>query len=194
MDGENLNAKRLMKPRALTALAMLTALQIVLSRFFSFQTWNIKVGFAFVPVMFAGALGGVWGGAIVGGLSDFLGAMLFPSGAYFPGYTATALLSGAIYGALFYEKHGIARIVMAYVITGLLVTVALNTFNIAFQYGYLLVEAQGRTFANVWTKFLAMLPDRLLQAGGMMIVQVAVTYLMLETIGLDRRVKPFVQF
>ena len=184
--------KRLLKPRALVVLAMLTALQVVLSRFLSIQTPIFKIGLGFLPVMFAGALCGVWGGAIVGGLSDFLGAMLFPSGAYFPGYTITALLSGAIYGALLYENHNIVRIVLAYLITGIAVTLGLNTFNIAFQYGYLLVEAEGRDFANVWTKFAATLPTRVTQAVGMFVVQTVVTYLILEVAALDKRVKTII--
>ena len=80
----------------LAALSMLTALQVVLSRFVSIETPIVKIGFGFVPVMLAGGLFGPIGGLIVGGLSDFVGAILFPFGAYFPGYTITAAFSGAV--------------------------------------------------------------------------------------------------
>ena len=80
--------------RFLACIAMLSAMQVVLSRFLSTQTPVVKIGFGFVPVMFAGALYGAGGGALAGALSDVVGALLFPSGSYFPGYTLTAALSG----------------------------------------------------------------------------------------------------
>ena len=39
--------------RTLTTMALLTALEIVLSRFLSISAWNTKIGFAFVPVALA---------------------------------------------------------------------------------------------------------------------------------------------
>ena len=88
--------------RFLACIAMLSAMQVVLSRFLSIQTPVVKIGFGFVPVMFAGALYGAGGGALAGALSDVVGALLFPSGSYFPGYTLTAALSGAVF-LYFYE-------------------------------------------------------------------------------------------
>ena len=84
--------------RTLTLTALLTALEIVLSRFLSISAWNTKIGFAFVPVVIAALLlGPVWAG-IAAALADFLGAVLFPVGPYFPGFTLTAFLMGAVYG------------------------------------------------------------------------------------------------
>ncbi|MBQ5910383.1 MAG: folate family ECF transporter S component [Clostridia bacterium] len=78
--------------------AILTAVTVVLSRFLSFNIWNMSIGFSFVGVMLCGMLlGSVWGGAC-GALADFIGAILFPFGPYFPGFTATAFLSGAVFG------------------------------------------------------------------------------------------------
>ena len=168
---------------------MLTAVQVVLSRFLSIQTPVCKIGLGFIPVMFAGALYGAPGGALVGALSDIVGAILFPSGAYFPGYTLTATLAGAVYGLFFYKKHGIARIFAAYAVTTVLNTLLLNTFFIALQNGYLLVEAAGRRFVSVWTMFASLLPTRLTQAAVMYAVQCAVTLLLLERLRLDARVR-----
>ena len=170
-------------------MAMLTAVQVVLSRFLSIQTPVCKIGLGFIPVMFAGAVYGMPGGALVGGLSDVLGAILFPSGAYFPGYTLTAILAGAIYGLFFCKKRGITRILAAYAVTTVLNTLFLNTFFIAFQNGYLLAEASGRRFADVWKMFLLILPTRLTQAAVMFAVQSAVTYLLLERLRLDARIR-----
>lgn len=196
--------------RFLVCIAMLSAMQVVLSRFLSIQTAVAKIGFGFVPVMFAGVLYGVGGGALVGALSDLVGAILFPTGSYFPGYTLTAALSGAVYGWLLRGRnriaqgsqegcrqgcclralwHGVARILLAYVITTLCVTLALNTFWIALGKGYLYVDAAGRDFSNVWIQFLALLPTRLTQAGIMLAVQTVVTDFLLEILHLDMRIR-----
>lgn len=86
----------------ITSLSVLTALEIALSRFLSFSVWNQKIGFAFAATAVAGMLFGPIGGAAVGALADFVGALLFPIGAYFPGFTLTNALVGAIFGLFFY--------------------------------------------------------------------------------------------
>ena len=70
-------------------------------------------------------------------------ALLFPSGSYFPSYTLTAALSGAVYGWILHGCHGIVRILLAYLVTTLSVTLGLNTFWIALGRGYQYVEAAG---------------------------------------------------
>ena len=42
--------------KSITNLALLTALEIVLSRFLSFSVWNVKIGFSFVPIAVAAML------------------------------------------------------------------------------------------------------------------------------------------
>ena len=64
--------------RMLTTLALLTAIEIVLSRFLSVNAWNIKIGFSFVPVVVAAILYGPIAAGIVAALGDFVGAILFP--------------------------------------------------------------------------------------------------------------------
>ena len=39
--------------KLLVTIGMLTAVHIVLSRFLSINAWNLKIGFAFVPVFIA---------------------------------------------------------------------------------------------------------------------------------------------
>ncbi len=84
--------------RRLAILGMLTALSVVLNRFASIHTAGWIIGFAFVPVAFAAMLYGPAAGAAVGGLADLIGALLFPFGPYFVGFTVTAALKGAVYG------------------------------------------------------------------------------------------------
>ena len=74
----------------LVVMAMLAALQIVLSRFLSINTQITKIGFAFVPIAICAMLFGPLPTVIVAVVADVLGASLFPSGPFFPGFTLTA--------------------------------------------------------------------------------------------------------
>ncbi len=82
----------------LAQVAMLLAMEVMLSRFFSIATPVTKFSFAFVPLAICGALFGPVYGGIMGGLADLLGAILFPIGPYFPGYTLNNALHGVALG------------------------------------------------------------------------------------------------
>ena len=128
-------SKSLFSTRTLTVLAMLTALEIVLSRFLSLNAWNIKIGFSFVPVVVAAILYGPVGAGLVAALSDFLGAVLFPIGTYFPGFTLTAFLTGCVYGFFLYKGQSWPRILSAVGINQLIFSLFLNTLWISILYG-----------------------------------------------------------
>lgn len=121
--------------RTLTLTALLTALEIVLSRFLSISAWNTKIGFAFVPVVLAAMLLGPLNAGIVAALADFLGALLFPVGPYFPGFTLTAFLMGLTYGLLLYREQSFLRILAAVAAHQLLLSLLLNTLWISLLYG-----------------------------------------------------------
>ena len=121
--------------RTLTTLALLTAVEIVLSRFLSINAWNIKIGFGFVPVVIAAILFGPLAAGIVGALADFLGALLFPIGAYFPGFTLTAFLTGCVFGFFLHPKQGWPRIIAAVGICQFVFSLFLNTLWISILYG-----------------------------------------------------------
>lgn len=121
--------------RTLSLAALLTALEIVLSRFLSISAWNTKIGFAFVPVVLAALLlGPLWAGAVAA-LADFLGAILFPVGAFFPGFTLTAFLMGFCYGLFLHRKQNLPRILGAVAVHQLVLSLLLNTFWISVLYG-----------------------------------------------------------
>ena len=78
---------------------------------------NLRIGLTFLPVVCAAIIFGPIEAAIVGGLGDMLGAFLFPTGPFFPGFTLTAVLTGLIHGfflfvltsyliAEFFKGHG----------------------------------------------------------------------------------------
>lgn len=119
----------------LVFMAVLVAMNIILSRFLSIAAWNLKIGFAFLPVVVAAIYMGPWQAAIVGALGDFLGATLFPIGAYFPGFTLTALLTGLVYGYFLHKKQDWKRILAAVLITEIAGSLLLNTLWISVLYG-----------------------------------------------------------
>ena len=84
--------------KRLVVLAFLIALEIILTRFCSIQTPIVRIGFGFLPVAMMGILyGPLWAG-IGYAAGDVLGMLIFPSAAYFPGFTLTAFLTGMIFG------------------------------------------------------------------------------------------------
>lgn len=121
--------------RHIVLSALLIALHIVLSRFCSINAWNIKIGFSFVPVFIAAYLYGPLFAGSVGGLGDFLGAVLFPIGPYFPGFTLTCFASGLLFGILLHRKRSFPRILCAVLADQLVLGLLLNTFWISVLYG-----------------------------------------------------------
>ena len=68
-------------------------------------------------------------------LADLLGALLFPIGAYFPGFTLTAFLTGLVFGLFLYGKQSFPRVLGAVLLNQLLLSLLLNTFWISVLYG-----------------------------------------------------------
>lgn len=121
--------------KTLTIMSLLIALEIVLSRFLSFSAWNMKIGFSFVPVVIAAILLGPLQAGLVGALSDFIGAILFPIGAYFPGFTLTTFLTGAVFGLFLHKQQDLKRILTAVLVNQFVLSLFLNTLWISVLYG-----------------------------------------------------------
>lgn len=120
------------KTKKLTTLAILVAMHIILSRFLSYSVWNMKIGFDFLPVSVAAVLYGPIGAAVVGGLGDFIGAILFPIGPYFPGYTLSAALSGAVLGLFLHREQRLTRVLGAVAVNQWIISLLLTSFWISF--------------------------------------------------------------
>ena len=153
------SSKAKFSTRMLTTLALLTAIEIVLSRFLSISMWNIKIGFSFVPVVAAAILYGPLAAGIVGALADFVGALLFPIGAYFPGFTLTAFLMGAVFGLFLKKEQNLPRAAAAAGINQFILGLFLNTFWISLLYG---------------SPYLPLLSTRVMQSALLTAVQVVV--------------------
>lgn len=122
------------KIHRLTALAFLLAIEIILSRFLSFSAWNVKIGFSFVPIVLAALLYGPAAGSLVAGLGDFIGALLVPIGAYFPGFTLTALCTGYVFGLFLHKKQSLSRVITAVVVNQLVFSLLVNSLWISILY------------------------------------------------------------
>ena len=149
----------------IVTLGLLVALHIILSRFLSVNAWNMKIGFAFVAVFVGAYLYGPVAGAIVGGLGDFLGAILFPIGAYFPGFTLNCALTGVVMGLLLFKKQTPLRVVLTVLIDQLVISMWITPLWISILYG-----------APYWPLIISRLP----QIGIMIVVEIIVTLLMIK--------------
>ena len=107
-------------PKRLSLMAMLIALQIVLSKFLMLQlTDSIRLSIDSVPIILAGVWFGPVAGGFVGVLGDLLGTVLFPTaGAYFPLLTVAFMIIGVVAGLLSYavQKRPVAVRAIACVI------------------------------------------------------------------------------
>ena len=127
--------KKKLSTEMLVIVAMMIALHVVLSSFVSINAWNMKIGLAFLPVFITAYLYGPWAAVLVGALGDFLGAILFPIGPYFPGFTLTCALTGLVFGLLLYKKQTPALIAAAVAIDQLVIACWLTPYWISILYG-----------------------------------------------------------
>ncbi len=121
---------------SLVFTAIMAAASMALNRFASIHTMGWTIGFAFVPIVFTAILcGPVWA-AIAGGLADFVGAVLFPFGPYFPGFTVTAAIMGLVYG-LFLSRRKLHwwQVLLPSLINNLLLGLFVNTIWVSILYG-----------------------------------------------------------
>lgn len=133
---------RFSRARKVILTAALIAATIVLQRFLSFRTPIIQINFMFVSVMLAGMMLGWKGAAFVATMSDLIGALVFPSGSFFLGYTLTAFLTGVTTGLCLYRPEGVkwdrkfgVRLVICILIITILLNGGLNTLWVLMMTG-----------------------------------------------------------
>lgn len=142
MNRENLSGKRTFFPKSRFSLranvltAIMTALSVVLNRFASIHTDGWTIGFAFIPIVAVAIFCGPFPAAIAGGLADLIGALLFPFGPYFPGFTVTAALMGLVYG-IFLCRHHLKwyRLLIPALLNNLVLGLFVNTLWVSILYG-----------------------------------------------------------
>ena len=153
-----------MSAQKLVILAFFVALYIVLERFFSFNVWNMRVGFAFIALALAGMLYNPLAAGLVGAVGDILGMLLFPTGPYFPGFTLTAFLTGAVFGLFLHDGLTTKRIIGAVAVNQLILSLFVQTLWISITYG---------------APYVALLPTRITQC----LILIPVQLIMLQVLG-----------
>ena len=88
---------------------LLIAVGVILNRFISIKTPILSISLTFIPHILSGILLGPWWSMITAAMTDLIGALLFPFGPYFVGYTISAALAGLIYGLMLYRKKKVSR-------------------------------------------------------------------------------------
>ena len=135
--------------------ALLLASAIVINRFLSINTSILSIGFTFVPLMLSGIILGWKYSCVIAALADLIGALLFPFGSFFIGYTISAFLTGLVYGLCLYrkgdfvvDKKFVIRLIMAILIVTIFINGGLNTL-------WLVMKTK--------TAFLVILPTRIIK-------------------------------
>ena len=97
----------------LVLLALMVALQVVMGKIIQINLVSKEFNLGFLPIAAAGALMGPAAGAVVGALGDLIGSLLFPTGAYFPGFTLTSALVGLVFSLILRAKASWVRALAA---------------------------------------------------------------------------------
>lgn len=157
------NKNRKMTTNTMVKAAFLTAVSIVLTRFFAIPILpSIRIGFGGVPIFISGVLFGPIVGGITGVAADLIGMLINPMGAYHPGFTFSAFLDGAIPGlfAIYYRKNSkdgsfitFPKILFIEAVLGIVTGLVLNTLWLTQLLGkgfLILLPARAlSTFVNV---------------------------------------------
>lgn len=155
--------------RVLVFAGLLLAMQLVLTRYIVIQTDILRISFGFLPQSISSMMFGPFIGATIGAVEDLLGMAIAAKGAYFPGFTFSAMLTGAIYGFFLYKKpKSIFRIILAVLTVTLVVDLGLNTLW--------LTMITGKAAA-------VLLPSRLLKSAIMFPVQVSMIFVLWQSAG-----------
>ena len=123
--------------------ALLLSILIIFSRFISINTQILVIGVSFIPIMMSAIWLGPKYSTLIALLGDFLGAILFPFGPYFPGFTVSAAITGLIYGLFLYNKSEkdvsnkqlLIRLILSSVIVLLFVNIFITSFWLHLLYG-----------------------------------------------------------
>lgn len=139
------SSQELKQVRTLTGVAMLLAMSVVISFTASVRvTETIKIGLGYLITALLGMLYGPFTAALAAGAGDLIKYLLKPDGAYFFGFTLTAMLGGVVYGVFFYrEKCTIPRAIASKATVSLLLNCLLNTVWVSWLYGMPFLGALG---------------------------------------------------
>ena len=108
--------------RVLALCAVFVALQVMSSSVFVQVSENLRIYFSFIFTALFSCIGGPVMALISGFCADIISFMLFPTGAFFFGYTLSAMLGAFIFGLFLWDTKitALKLIFSRVVITGLI--------------------------------------------------------------------------
>lgn len=131
------SARMLSHVRTITLAAMLIALNVALGSVRIYVTPEMRLSMGFVTQTVAGMVLGPVVAMITGAVGDIVSLMIFPSGAYFPGYTLTAIVGGMINGLMLFRqgKISIPRALITRVLINVICYIGMNTLWLTMTTG-----------------------------------------------------------
>ncbi|MCI8516199.1 MAG: folate family ECF transporter S component [Hungatella sp.] len=122
--------------RTITTMAMFGAVGVVLGSL-TIQIGDfIKIGFSTIANQFVYYLFGPAAGCFFGGAMDILKYLIKPTGAFFPGWTISAMTAGVLYGCFFYKKKlSLKRVLAAELTVAVICNIFLGTLWLDMMYG-----------------------------------------------------------
>ncbi len=130
------SADNLKNVRMLAFIALMIALKIVIGFIRIPVGENLRITLTYIVVAIEGMVVGPVAGMTSAFITDNLSFILFPDGAYFPGYTLTAMLGSLFYSIFLYKKKPTwSRITLAKICNNYLVNVLLGSLWSSMLYG-----------------------------------------------------------
>jgi len=149
--------------RMIVIIGLMIAVEIVLHRFISIKTDIVQLHFGFIPIVIVAILYGPFYSGLAWAMADTIGTLLFPTGAFFFGFTVTAFLSGVVLGIFLYKAR-------SYILNTVIAVLIINvcfTFLLDMYWLHLIMKQA----------FILLLPARVIKCAIMIPVQIIATYL-----------------
>ncbi|MDP4108919.1 MAG: folate family ECF transporter S component [Bacillota bacterium] len=132
-------AKELKKPGSIVFAALMVSLSVAVGSFFIPVGINLRIYFTFIASAAGAAVYGPVVALIYGVAADLVGFLIHPTGAFFPGYTLSTMLSAFIFALFFYKSRiTVIKVFFAKLTVNLLINVGLGALwsSILFGKGY----------------------------------------------------------
>lgn len=143
------SALKLKDVRFLAFIAMMIALKIVVGFVRIPVSENLRITLTFIVIALEATIVGPVAGIVSAAVCDNLSFMLFPDGAYFPGYTLTAMLGSLTYALLLYQKRiSVVRLTIAKIINNYLINVLIGSLWSSMLYGKAFIVYASTSFVK----------------------------------------------
>ena len=138
------SASKLKETKYLAVMAVFIAIKVMLVMVRIPVGENLRISPSFIFSSVEAAITGPVCGLVSGFVTDIVGYIMFPSGAFFPGYTISSMAGMLVYSLFFYKQRiTVAKIVGAKAVVNYIVNVLMGSLWSAmmFSKGYMYYAA-----------------------------------------------------